>query len=123
MKIYVLPHTLCVCKLPLTSRPDTPGEFFFMSKTDEELSLVCPPDTVPEEAIAREDGWRAFRLESPLDFSLTAVLAPIASILGDARVPIFAVSTFNTDYILVKSEDLGRSLALLSAAGYETELS
>lgn len=122
MKLQIIPCTFCICKLPLTARPDISGDFSFMSKTDEELSLVCPSDAVPEQTVAREDGWRAFRLESPLDFSLTAVLAPIASILGDAHVPIFAVSTFNTDYVLVRSTDFERALSLLSDAGYETEL-
>lgn len=121
MKLQVMAHTFCVCKLPPSPITIPAGEFFFLSKTDEELSLVCLSDNVPEHCIGREDGWRAFRLESPLDFSLTGVLAPIASILADASVPVFAVSTFNTDYVLVKDSDLSRALCHLSEAGYEIE--
>ncbi len=121
MKLQIIPHTFCVCKLPLTAEPVPSGEFFFLSKTDEELSLVCLTDDVPAQYIEREDGWRAFRLESPLDFSLIGVLAPITSLLAAAFVPIFAVSTFNTDYVLVKSAEFSRALSLLSDAGYEIE--
>lgn len=119
MKLEIIPYELCVCKLPPEARIDLSREFYFIAKTDEEISLVCPVDDVPECVLDREDAWRAFRLESPLDFSLTAILAPIASILAEARVPIFAVSTFNTDYVLVKSKDFPRAISLLSNSGYE----
>lgn len=121
MKLQIIPHELCVCRLSSVTDADLSCDFYFMAKTDEEISLVCPSDSVPKRLLAREDGWRAFRLESPLDFSLTGVLSPIASLLAAADVPIFAVSTFNTDYILVKSENLARAASLLSDAGYEIE--
>ena len=91
-----------------------------MAGADRERSLVCPTDRVPVATLAREDGWRAFRIEGQLDFSLVGILARISSILAAEEIGIFAVSTFDTDYILVKAENLDRALSALARAGYET---
>ncbi len=73
------------------------------------------------ETAAREDGWRAFRIEGVLDFSLTGILSAISGILAENGIGIFAVSTYNTDYILVKAENLVKALDVLREAGYETD--
>ena len=75
---------------------------YFIGSTDAELSLVCETDRVPRRTLAREDGWRALRIVGQLDFSLTGILSRIATILADEKIGIFAVSTYNTDYILFR---------------------
>ena len=121
MKLKVLGTVFSVCRTADLSRVDLSREFVFIGKTDEELSVVCPQDAVPEDALAREDGWRAFRVEGVLDFSLTGILARLSGTLAEAGIGLFAVSTYNTDYILVKRENLARALAALAAAGYEID--
>lgn len=118
MELKRIDGAFSVCRL-WTLRPENlAGDFCFFARTDEELSLVCRPENAPADAIAREDGWRAFRIQGVLDFSLIGILAPIASLLAKERIGIFAVSTYNTDYILVKSEQYEKSLAVLAEAGY-----
>ena len=87
-------------------------------KTDEELSLVCPTADVPDNTVRRSDGWRIFRIEGTLDFSLIGVLSRITSLLSDAGIAVFAVSTYNTDYLLTRSADYDRALDVLAANGY-----
>ena len=97
---------------------DTDAEFFFIGKTDEELSLVCRTEDVPAKTAERDDGWRGFRIQGVLDFSLIGILSKLSGILADNRIGIFAVSTYNTDYILVKAENFERAMEVLEAAGY-----
>ncbi len=118
MTIRPLPHAFTICKLADPQTIPFDSEFCFVAKTDEELSLVCPTDRAPAGALAREDGFRAFRIEGVLDFSLVGILAAISGALADAGIGLFAVSTFNTDYVLVKEVDLARALAALQAVGY-----
>jgi len=110
-----------VCKLSGPSdilTLDMTSGFWFLGKTDEELSLVCETSSVPENAMEREDGFLAFRIEGILDFSLIGILSKISTVLADHGIGIFAVSTFNTDYILVKKENYEKALNHLEAAGY-----
>lgn len=118
MELKVIDRELTVCKLADATGIDLSEEFYFIGKTDEELSLVCDSGKVPSNVIEREDGWRGFRIEGLLDFSLIGILAPIAKVLADSKIGIFAVSTYNTDYILVKSENFDRALKALKAKGY-----
>lgn len=118
MELKVLEYKLTVCKVSDMDSVDLSSEFFFIGKTDEELSLVCKTEDVPANTIEREDGWRGFRIQGVLDFSLVGILSKISSVLAESQVGIFAVSTYNTDYILVKEEDLQRALSALSDAGY-----
>ena len=97
---------------------DTDAEFFFIGKTDEELSLVCRTEDVPSKTAERDDGWRGFRIQGVLDFSLIGILSKLSGILADNKIGIFAVSTYNTDYILVKAENFERAMEVLEAAGY-----
>ena len=93
--------------------------FCFTGRTDEEYSLVCRTQEVPFNTVAREDGWKAFRIEGTLDFSLIGILAQIADLLAKENISIFAVSTFNTDYILVKKEREEKALRKLAEQGYQ----
>lgn len=119
MKLKRIGAAFSVCKLADASQAKTDAGFFFLSRTDEEISLVCETAAVPESVLAREDGWRALRIEGTLDFSLIGILARISSILAENGVGIFAISTYNTDYILTKEENFPRALAALENAGYE----
>ena len=119
MKIKKLPYELSVCKVADISAIDLNDDFFFVGKTDEEISLVCKTEDVPSETTAREDGWKGFRIEGVLDFSLIGILSKISTILAENKIGIFAVSTYNTDYILVKEDNFERALNVLSEAGYE----
>ena len=119
MKLRVFDTPLSVCKLRDANDIDFAHELTFVGITDREISLACPTHAVPENTLAREDGWRAFRIEGQLDFSLIGILARISNVLADAGVGLFAVSTYDTDYILVKAENLEHGLAALAASGYE----
>lgn len=116
MKVEWLPGQFSVCQVRDYSGVDGTG-FCFTGKTDEENSLVCESDRVPLDALRRDDGWSAFRIAGVLDFSLVGILARIAGILAGEGIPIFALSTYNTDYILVK--DRSAAHAALEKAGYE----
>lgn len=94
------------------------SEYSFIGKTDEEKSLVCITDEVPANVIQRDDGWKAFRIQGVLDFSLIGILAKIAAALADNGISIFAVSTYNTDYVLMKKENYQKALDVLKALGY-----
>ena len=118
LNLKVLGQELSVCKVAELTPDMLAGELYFVGKTDEELSLVCETAHVPTDTVAREDGWRAFRIEGVLDFSLTGILAKLSAALADAGIGIFAVSTYNTDYILVKQENLGGALQVLEREGY-----
>ncbi len=119
MRLKKLPDPLTVCKLASAKLMDPEDDFCFIGRTDEEISLVCRTANVPAQTLAREDGWRAFRVEGVLDFALTGILASLASVLAEKGIAIFAVSTFNTDYILVKEADAAPAAAALEAAGHE----
>lgn len=94
------------------------SEYSFIGKTDEEKSLVCITDEVPANVIQRDDGWKAFRIQGVLNFSLIGILAKIAAALADNGISIFAVSTYNTDYVLMKKENYQKALDVLKALGY-----
>ena len=116
LTLQILPQALTVCKVADLSGFALSG-LYFIGNTDSELSLVCETDKAPANTVAREEGWRAMRVVGQLDFSLTGILSGIATVLADAQVGIFAVSTYDTDYILVKGKDLARALDALAAEG------
>ena len=122
MKLKALPDAFTVCKLADASAIDLSQDFFFLSRTDEELSLVCRTEAVPANTTDRDDGWRGFRIEGVLDFSLIGILSKISAILAENGIGIFAVSTYNTDYILVKDENFSRALQVLAEKGYEVKI-
>lgn len=110
-----------VCKVSDYSFVDFEKAFLFIGKTDEENSLVCPTSEVPPNVTERDDGWKAFRIQGVLDFSLIGILAKISEILAENKIGIFAISTFNTDYILTKAENYQRALDALANAGYSVK--
>ena len=118
MEIKRITHNLTVCKVADLSEIDMSADFYFIGKTDEELSLVCKTEDTPSETIKRDDGWRGFRIQGVLDFSLIGILSKLSGILAEHKIGIFAVSTYNTDYILVKKENYERALDVLASEGY-----
>ena len=119
MEIKKIIHDFSVCQVPDYSLVNLDSKYTFIEKTDEEKSLVCITSEVPANVLKRDDGWKAFRIQGILDFSLIGILAKIAGILADNGISIFAISTYNTDYILVKEENYPKALEILGASGYQ----
>ncbi len=118
MEIKKLPYDLTVCKVKSETDIDLNKGFYFVGKTDEEISLVCNTADAPSDTVEREDGWKCFKIQGILDFSLIGILSGISTVLAENGIGIFAVSTYNTDYILVKAKDFETALKLLSQNGY-----
>lgn len=121
MKIKKINGDFTVCKVTDYTQVNLDAEYCFTGKTDEEKSLVCLTSDTPSNTVEKEDGWRAFRIEGILDFSLVGILSKISAILAEASIGIFAVSTFNTDYVLVKKENEQAALDRLADEGYEIQ--
>ncbi|MBW4469680.1 MAG: ACT domain-containing protein [Stenomitos rutilans HA7619-LM2] len=119
----ILQEVFAVCRL----EPEEPipvwslQRLFSITRTENELSIVCPQVNVPLEAQASnfEGNWRCLKVEGPLDFALTGILAAIAAPLAEAGISIFAISTYDTDYVLVKQQDLDRAIQTLLQAGHQ----
>ena len=118
--IQILPQDFSIAKVADASAVDWDAPFVFVGKTDREFSLVCPSGALAA-ALEREDGWRGMRIDGTLDFSLTGVLAPIATLLAEQKIGIFAVSTYDTDYLFVKAGALEQAAEALRGAGYAVE--
>ena len=121
MVIQMLPYDFSVCQIETAREIDLTTKYCFVGKTEDELSLVCQTEHVPFHTVAREDGWRAFRIEGVLDFSLVGILSHISTILAEEQIGIFVISTYNTDYILVKRENEHRAQMALQTHGYTVE--
>ena len=96
------------------------GHFWSVTRSESELSIVCREDDVPRDASA-ERGWCALEVAGPLDFSLTGVVASLVEPLADAEIPIFVISTFETDYLLVREPNLARAVTALVEAGHTVD--
>ena len=118
MELKKIDHRLTVCKVTELSDINLDTDFYFIGKTDDELSLVCRTEDTPQNTIERDDGWKAFRIQGVLDFSLIGILSKLSGILAEHKIGIFAVSTYNTDYILVKEENYETALTVLASEGY-----
>ena len=119
MKIERIDHDFSVCKVKDYSQTDMESEYCFIGKTDEECSLVCITDDMPGNVTDHNDGWKAFRIKGTLDFSLIGILAKLSALMAENGIGIFAVSTYNTDYILTKKENFEKAMEVLEIAGYE----
>lgn len=123
LKISVLPEVLMVCCLDRDAEvPDWAwaGEFVSITKTPEELSIVCHQVDVPKNVRCEKD-WRCIKVNGPLDFTCVGILASLSVPLSKAGVSIFAVSTYDTDYLLVKEKDLKRTILVLNREGHIVE--
>ena len=119
MKLKELDQDFSVCKVKDYALVDLSAEYCFIGKTDEENSLVRATGDVPSNVVERDGWWRGFRIQGMLDFSLIGILAGIAEALAENGISIFAISTYNTDYVLVKKESYQKALDILEQAGYK----
>lgn len=120
LKFRVLPGAFLVCRLPAEAQLPAwvpAGALVSITRTRDELSIVCPePNPLPPEKC--EPGWACLKLEGPFPFSMTGVLWSFLSPLAERKIPIFAVSTFDTDYVLIKHENLEDAFVGLKSAGH-----
>ena len=115
----IIHQEFSVCQVEDYSFVNLDSEYSFIGKTDEEKSLVCLTSEIPPNVIRCDDDWKALRIQGVLEFSLIGILSKIAAILADHNILIFAVSTYNTDYLLVKKENYEKAIQSLEAAGYK----
>lgn len=121
LRMSIMEDSYGICRFdPGASIPEWAfgGNFVSVTKTQEELSVVCPIKFIPDRVMC-EKNWRALKVEGPLDFSLTGILASISTILAQSGISIFAVSTYDTDYVLVREKDLERAVDALSKGSCE----
>ncbi len=118
MELKIIKQDFSICKVEDLSQIDYSDQFCFVSKTDEEFSLVCSTNLVPKNVIECDQGWKAFRIQGVLEFSLIGILSKISTLLAENKIGIFAVSTFNTDYILTKEEHFDAAIKVLEHNGY-----
>jgi hypothetical protein len=121
LKFRQLSGSFAVCRLPHDAPSPTLtaiASFASITRTADELSIVCPSDQVPANAKC-EDAWTCFKLEGPFPFGLTGIVASFIDPLAANQVPIFAISTFDTDYVLVKEVHGAAALRILQTAGHE----
>jgi hypothetical protein len=125
LELLSAPHA--VCRLgPEAAVPDwataapRQGDLIALNRTPDELSIICPERLIPEP-VERSGGWRALRVAGTLDHSMTGALASLAAPLAEAAIPIFAVSSFDTDYLLVPGRGLGAAIRALRVAGHELD--
>jgi len=120
LNLDLLPEYLAICQLhPNSPFPDWAQSVNLLSftRTPDELSIVCENTVVPEN-ITAERGWRALKVQGPLDFSLVGILAALTATLAEAGISIFTISTYNTDYVLLKNKNLVRGMKALNKAGH-----
>jgi len=120
LTLSLLPDDYSICRL--APEADIPpwalaGDFFSITRTREELSLVCSQEVVPD-GVQSEKGWRCIMVRGPLDFSITGILASLTTSLAEVGISIFAISTFDTDYLMVKADNLKRAVLKLKEAGH-----
>ena len=123
LSFTVSPDRYAICKLPATSPVPTGflhKPFFAVTRTSDELSIVLSEKAVSPEWES-EMGWRMLKVNGPLDFNIVGVVASISAPLAEAGIPIFVISTFDTDYLLVKDENLEKSVRLLEEKGHNVE--
>ena len=123
LELELLPEAYAICRLgpeEPVPRWTTESAFLSLTRTRAELSIVCVQEAVPE-GVRCERGWRCLGVESPLDFSLTGILASLADPLAAAGVSIFATSTFDTDYLFLREADLATGVEALQRAGHQLE--
>ena len=119
MQIKKIYHNFSICQVEDYSLVNLEADYSFIAKTEEERSLVCITKEIPSNVIRRDDGWKAFCVQGVLDFSLIGILSEISTILAERGISVFAVSTYNTDYILIKDTNYEKALEVLRSSGYE----
>lgn len=117
--LEVLKEKFSVCKVSNFSTINIESSYYFTAKTDKEYSLVCPTKDIPDNTLIKEDNWRAIRIKGTLEFSLVGILSRILNILAKKEISTFVISTYNTDYILIKEDKLEEALYSLKENAYD----
>jgi len=115
LKLQILPEKFAICHFDRDTKiPDWAKEIYFCSitRTNDELSIVCPQDKIPGGVLC-EKNWRCFKVEGPLGFSLTGIISSLSKPLADAKISIFYISTYETDYLFVEEKNLKRAKEIL----------
>ena len=121
LQLTLLTERMAICRLEPTSRLPawaSEGAFVSVTRTPRELSIVCPADNVPPETVCADAGWRCFQVAGPLDFTQVGVMASLVAPLAAARVSVFTIATYETDYLLVQEAHLEEAIDALSEAGH-----
>lgn len=124
LTLELLKENYSVCRLDANATVPIwgqEGNFYSITKTKDELSIVCETQYVPENVKVVESGWRIFKILGPLDFSLIGILSKISLLMAECKISIFALSTYDTDYIMVKEEKVEEAIKALKRAGYEVQ--
>ncbi len=119
MEIKIIDRKFSICKVENYNTININDEYVFIGKTDEENSLVCETNKVPNNATHIDKVWKAFRIQGVLDFSLIGILSKISTLLAENKIGIFAISTYNTDYILTKEENFQKAIDILEKNNYK----
>ena len=119
MEIKIIDRKFSICKVENYNTININDEYVFIGKTDEENSLVCETNKVPNNATHIDKGWKAFRIQGVLDFSLIETRSKISNLLAENKIGIFAISTYNTDYILTKEENFQKAIDILEKNNYK----
>ena len=123
MKLKILDSTFSVVKISSTEKIPLwalKSDVFSITRTDEELSIVCPSECLSKNEVFKdiENDWKCIKVEGILDFSLTGILSSLANTLAENKISIFAISTFNTDYLLVKCQSIEKAIIVLENEGH-----
>ena len=119
MELEIINKRFAVCKVKTIDNINFNDDFVFMGKTSEEISIVCEDSSIPIDFTECDSGWLAFKIKGTLDFSLVGILAKISNILAENNISIFAISTYDTDYILIKEERFHNAIAILKNYDYK----
>jgi hypothetical protein len=123
LSLKILPERMAVCRFAPTVQ--LPGwidksSFYSITRTEEELTVVCTEAPVPPGTLS-ENGWRCFKAQGPLDFSETGIIFSLSKPLTECGISVFVISTFDTDYFMVKEKDLAKTVDALTAAGHQVK--
>lgn len=118
MELKIIDKEFAICKVEDFSQINLNDEFIFVGKTDNELSVVCEMESIPNNCTHTDRGWIGFRIQGELDFSLIGIISKLSAILAENKIGIFTVSTYDTDYILVKKENIEEAKEALRDNGY-----
>lgn len=118
MKLKILQGNFAICKLESVKNVNFESDMVFLSKTDEEISLVCKEECIPSDVIKSESGWNGFKIAECFDFNQVGIISKISDALAVCKIAIFVVSTYNTDYVFVKSERFPRAMEIMIDSGH-----
>lgn len=118
MKLKILNNTFSICQVDSLNNINLDKDFLFVGKTNEEISIVCDSNDIPDNSIKADNNWKCIKIDGILDFSLIGILSKISTILADNNIGIFVVSTYNTDYILVRKQNIELARKCLEENNY-----